>query len=229
MAQKLRKFMKYLAIISACYLAQSSLIFTNYTPPSSPDLYDKSTTEELQKVVHNKTGNYPGFLLSFGQGRADGYNPRTSYGFGVDYNYRTAVDYWTIWEVGAELFFGHNGHSKAKMDIYFGALLKLGFGYNVAKGVNGIFTVGGGLAKASYSGADEAGISLSSNNDPLGSSFFGSYCFELIRPSGLMPFIGLRWSFFNFNIDKIQQAGSTVSNDKEISFHSPQVFLGLKF
>ena len=83
---------------------------------------------------------------------------------------------------------------------------------------------------ASYSGIDKAGEKSHSSKDPLGSSFFVAYTFEFLTSSFFNVLVGGRWSFYNFNLEKVMNAKKAVIHvDKEVYFHSPQIFVGLRF
>ena len=123
----------FFLVIYAC-----SVHASEYTPPSSPELYDSSKTPELQKIVKNSTGVYGGLQLAVGQSRSGDFNPITAFSGHIDLGYRKIINSWTLWEAGVEIMHGKAGHSQADMSLSWGGLVKLAYGYSLNQGINGI-------------------------------------------------------------------------------------------
>ncbi len=127
-----------------------------YTPPSTPELYDKNEplVPLYVKVKKVKSHSYLGLGTGFGSSNLNGGNgnPKASWDIVGEAGYVKAVSSWSRADFGMEVFHGQIGNSKNTMNIKIGGLAKLGYGYNVSENLYALLRFGYGLALADYTG-----------------------------------------------------------------------------
>lgn len=171
-----KKSYKFLWMIAG--LAFSTSLFADgsggkeYTPPSTPDLYD--TSEPLVpayvRIKKVKSHPYLGLGLSFGSSRNVGGEgtPKASWDVVAEGGYVKALTSWTRVDVGVEAFTGKLGDSVNDLDIKMGALVKVGYGYNVSENLYALVRLGYGLAIADYDGPNKKKTSITGTLWQLG-------------------------------------------------------------
>lgn len=191
---KLSLSFKSLAIF--CLFSGSALADQNYKPPKTPELYD--TKEELvplyKRVQRVQSHFYSGIGFGFGSSQRvnSSGTAKASWNLVAEGGYINALSSWSRVDLGVELFNGHVGNSKNNLDIRFGGLGKVGYGYNVSENLYAELRFGYGVATAKYTGdqQDENSITgtlwqvgaqlivpTSSSIDVLGGVFFNQYAF----------------------------------------------------
>jgi len=168
-----------------------------YTPPSTPELYDvnEPLVPAYVRIKKVKSHPYLGLGVSFGSSRNDGGNgtPNASWNLVAEGGYVKALTSWTRVDVGIEAFTGKIGDSLNDMKIKVGALAKVGYGYNLSENLYALLRLGYGLAVADYTGPMgsknaitgnvwQVGLQMivptDSSLDLLGGVFFDQYGFS---------------------------------------------------
>ena len=120
-----------------------------YTPPSSPELYDKEPVEGPVAKIRSKV--YGGFNLGIGQSQSAAQGgPKAAYIMGPKLGYNKTLSTWSLLDVDASLLTGEVGYSKANMHVNYGLMFRIGYGYSLGNHVFGIWKLGVGLCNADY-------------------------------------------------------------------------------
>ena len=150
-----------------------------YTPPSTPELYDVHEKLEPAYVRVKKVKSHPylGLGVGFGSSRLDGGNgtPNVSWNITAEGGYVKALSSWSRVDFGLEAFNGSIGNSENTIDIQIGGLAKAGYGYNISENLYGLLRLGYGLASGKYTGP------LGDKNPVAGSILQGAI--QLIVPT----------------------------------------------
>lgn len=168
----------------------------NYVPPSTPNLYDESEplVPAYMRVKKVKSHAYLGLGGSFGSSNSTGGAGSSAVSWNVvgEAGYVKAVSSWTRIDFGLEVFNGRVGNSLNTIDMDFGGLIKVGYGYNLAENlyallrfgygiVNGNYSFNGGVKKSTSGGVWQLGMQMiiptESSVDLLGGIFFNQYSF----------------------------------------------------
>lgn len=169
----------------------------NYTPPSTPELYDvnEPLVPAYVRIKKVKSHPYLGLGIGFGSSRNNGGNgtPKASWNLVAEGGYVKALTSWTRVDVGLEAFTGKLGDSLNDMKVNVGGLAKVGYGYNLSENLYALLRLGYGLAVAKYSGpmGDSSSVTgylwqvglqmivpTDSSVDLLGGFFFNQYGFS---------------------------------------------------
>lgn len=154
-----RIFYKFALLLTG--LAFSSALLAegsgeNYTPPSTPELYDvnEPLVPAYVRVKKVKSHPYLGLGVSFGSSRLNGGQgtPKASWNIVAEGGYVKAMTSWTRVDFGLEGFNGQIGNSLNTMQIQLGGLAKVGYGYNISENLYALLRIGYGLAMAKYTG-----------------------------------------------------------------------------
>ncbi len=172
-----------------------------YTPPSSPELYEKEPVEEPAPKVRSKL--YAGFNLGIGQSQTTAHpdtGPKSAWVLGPKLGYNKVLSTWSLFDADLSLIAGDIGHSDADIRINYGAMIRVGYGYSLGNRLFGIWKVGVGMFNANYTITD---IDFKANN-LMGTVVQGA--FELLFPisSGVALTGAAQWNRFILPVDTVK-------------------------
>lgn len=153
-----------------------------YTPPSTPELYDvnEPLVPAYVRVKKVKSHPYLGLGVSFGSSRLNGGNgtPKASWNAVAEGGYVKALTSWTRVDFGLEVFNGQIGNSENDLKLNIGALAKVGYGYNISENFYGLVRFGYGLAAAKLS---QPNVANSKESNETGNLW--QVAFQMIAPT----------------------------------------------
>ncbi len=155
-----------------------------YTPPSTPELYDvnEPLVPLYVKVRKIKNHAYLGLGSGFGQSLTAGAGkPITAWNIVADVGYVRPTGAWSRLDMGLEIFHGQLGGSERNVRADIGVLAKVGYGYNISENVHAILRGGVGIATANYTVKDEDGNTIFNSNSASGTVW--QVAFQLLVPT----------------------------------------------
>lgn len=155
-----------------------------YTPPSTPELYDVNEPLVPLYVKARKIKNhaYLGLSTGFGQSQTAGAGkPITAWNVVGDVGYVRPTGNWSRLDMGLEIFHGKIGGSDHDVTANIGALAKVGYGYNLSENLHAILRGGVGIAAADYKVKNSDGDVIFSSSSGTGTVW--QIAFQLLVPT----------------------------------------------
>lgn len=156
----IRSLSKFVFVLTGLSFAAGALaedkIAENYTPPSTPELYDvnEPLVPAYVRVKKVKSHFYLGLGGSVGSSILNGGegNSKVLWNGVIEAGYVKPISTWTRVDFGVEFLHGDLGNSLNDVRMNFGALAKVGYGYNIAENLYALVRIGYGIAVAKYTG-----------------------------------------------------------------------------
>lgn len=204
----------------------------NYQAPKTPELYDNTKPKGVA-VSFPSSANL-GAFISFGQSDSSkaGENPKSAWVSGASFTYLSGFDTWTRFELGADVFTGELGHSRATIDVNYGFLARIGYGYAITGNLFGTVRLGAGIARVGFDGKTPLGASVSAPDNSANILYAG---WHLSLPAGekLSLDFGPDWYKTDFTVGEatLSQNGSfdTIDYDSRQSISTLALQLGARF
>ncbi|MBI2602282.1 MAG: hypothetical protein HYW48_04430 [Deltaproteobacteria bacterium] len=220
-----RAFMRSEKILAALIIFMFPVLLfaqgEDYTPPSSPELYDPDEPVLPAYVQYKKVKSHPylGLGLGFGQSRhaGGGGSPRLAWDINAEAGYVKSLGSWTRMDVGLDLMSGQIGDSRGDLRVLFGSVAKIGYGYNLAENLHAVVRLGAGMALANFEGEDDQGVALTKEDSLLGTVW--QLGFHMIVPtdSSFDILAGAVFSQYAFNVgDTDRPDGTTFRVDSYV-------------
>jgi len=206
----------------------------DYVTPKTQELYDSSKPKG-RPIEFPSSANF-GAFVSFGQSdsqKADE-NPKAAWLSGASFTYLNAIQTWSRFELGADIFTGQLGHSRAEIPLKQGFLARIGYGYGISGNLFGTIRLGAGLASVQYDGRNSAGDEIKTSEAATATVLYAGWHLTLPAGESLSLDFGPDWSKTDFSLGKstITTGGNTTkinSNDRQtISTLSLQLGARLK-
>ena len=201
-----------------------------YSPPSSPPLHSKASSQEPVLSTNGLSGGYlgGGFNLGLSRSATEG-SPIAAYGGVAEIGFSRPTGSWNIWEAGIEVGMGRLGHSEATLDINKSVLIKVGYGYSLSSGLVGVFNFGGGIEFADFSNTESSGAKVRSVEEILGASLFGGYSLVFLVSKTLGVSGGIRLKHSIFDLSEVERNGVLTVEKTSIKLNILAMNLGVRF
>lgn len=212
------------AYLSALTLSGAAFSGDTYTPPSSPELYEKEPAEGPTAKIRSKV--YAGFNLGIGQSQSAGQSgARSAYLLNPKLGYNKVLSTWSLLDVDFSLLGGEFGYSRADVRANYGAMLRVGYGYSLGNHLFGVWKVGVGLFNADYTWRDN-GYKAKGH---MGTLLQGA--FEVLFPlsSGAAVTGGVQWNHFLLSINDVKGDGQAFAVDRDEHFNVFSADVGIRF
>lgn len=204
----------------------------NYQAPKTPELYDNTKPKGLP-VSFPSSANL-GAFISFGQSDSSksGENPKSAWLSGASFSYLSGVNTWTRFELGADVFTGEMGHSRATIQVNQGFLARIGYGYAITGSLFGTVRLGAGIARVGFDGKNLEGYPVSAESMTANMIYAG---WHLSLPAGekLSLDFGPDWYKTDFTVGDatLRQNGKTseINYDSRQSITTLALQLGARF
>lgn len=212
------------AYLSAIALPSAVFAGDTYTPPSSPELYEKEPVEGPAAKIRSKI--YAGFNLGIGQSQSAGQRgARSAYLLNPKLGYNKVLSTWSLLDVDFSLIGGEFGYSKADVRANYGTMLRVGYGYSLGNRLFGVWKVGVGLFNADYTWR-ENGYKAKGQ---MGTLLQGA--FEVLFPLSSVVAVtgGAQWNHFLLSISDVKGGGQTFAVDRDEHFNVFLADVGIRF
>lgn len=195
-------------------------------------------SREVAKIPKNEKGGfYLGGNLGVGQTypAQSGSSPGLSLIAGLEPGMIFQNSSFNRFEMGLKLFTGNLSYNDSTLNtnipLGIGIMPRFGYGYSLAPGMFGVFSIYGGLAQARLD-AKTKDTSDSVKNDPVWGFGFGGGWDMVFEMSDHFEFLaGLSITHYQYNFNSLKVNGNKVDgvDSTTVNMNVPQLMLGARF